>query len=100
MEKLNRDTIKKLTRLCRIDCTEQEQDSLLVDLQKILDYIEQLDQINTDNVPPCNHVIEMQNVFREDEVGELLDRDAFLANTPAHTDGMIRVPPIMKSQGK
>jgi aspartyl-tRNA(Asn)/glutamyl-tRNA(Gln) amidotransferase subunit C len=97
MADLNRDTIKYLTRLCRIDCTEEEQTALLNDLKKILDYIEQLQQINTDNIAPCNHVLEdMYNVMREDEVGPVLDRDVFLANAPSHVGGMIRVPRIMK----
>lgn len=97
MSKLDKETIKYLTRLCRIDCTEEEQESLLKDLKKILDYFEQLEEINTDNVRPCNHVLEdMQNVMREDVVGEVLKRDDFLANAPSHTGGMIRVPPLFK----
>ena len=97
MSNLNKETIKTLTRLCRIDCTEEEQEALLHDLKKILDYIEQLQQINTDNVPPCNHVLEdIHNVMREDVVESVLDREEFLANAPAHIGGMIRVPPILK----
>lgn len=97
MAKLNKETIKKLTRLCRIDCTEEEQDSLLEDLKKILNYVEQLQEIDTENVPPCNQVIEgMANVMREDVIGKVLKRETFLANAPAHIGGMVRVPPIIK----
>lgn len=99
MADLDKETIKKLTQLCRIDCTEEEQEALLKDLKQILGYIEQLQQIDTDNVPPCNHVLEgMANVMREDEVGEVLDRETFLANAPSHIGGMIRVPPVIKQQ--
>lgn len=100
MAELNKDNIKKLTQLCRIDCTEEEQIAILNDLQKILQYIEQLNEIDTENVPPCNHVLQMVNVMREDEIGEVLDRESFLANSPSHIGGMIRVPPIMKSKEK
>ena len=97
MAKLDKETILRLTRLCRIDCTEEEQEALLNDLKQILDYFEQLEQVDTTNVPPCNHVLEnMANVMREDEVGEVLDREAFLANAPSHIGGMVRVPPVMK----
>ena len=97
MTKLDKETIQQLTRLCRIDCTEEEQESLLKDLKKILTYIEQLQQINTENIPPCNHVLEdMTNVMREDSVGEVLDREKFLSNAPSHIGGMIRVPPVIK----
>jgi aspartyl-tRNA(Asn)/glutamyl-tRNA(Gln) amidotransferase subunit C len=98
MAKVDEETIKELSRLCRIECTEEEQKSLLKDLKKILDYIEQLQQIDTENVPPCNHIFEeMVNVMREDEVGEVLNREVFLANAPSHVGGMIRVPPVIKS---
>jgi aspartyl-tRNA(Asn)/glutamyl-tRNA(Gln) amidotransferase subunit C len=94
---LDKETIKQLTRLCRIDCTEQEQEALLEDLKKILNYIEQLQQIDTENVPPCNHVLEnMANVMREDVVGKVLDRETFLSNASSHIGGMIRVPPVIK----
>lgn len=97
MAKLNKEIIKNLSTLCRIDCTEEEQESLLRDLEKILGYIEQLQQVNTDNVPSCYQVLEgMENVMREDVVGKLLNRDTFLANAPAHIGGMIRVPPVIK----
>ena len=100
MAKLDKETIKQLTGLCRIECSEEEQTALLEDLKKILNYIEQLDQIDTESVPPCNQVLEdMANVMREDEVGGLLNRDAFLANAPSHIGGMIRVPPVMKQNG-
>lgn len=97
MAKLDKETIEQLTHLCRIDCTEEEQEALLKDLRKILEYFEQLEQIDTENVPPCNHVLEgMSNVMREDVVGNVLDREIFLANAPSHIGGMIRVPPIIK----
>ncbi len=97
MVKLDKETIRKLTRLCRIDCTEEEQETLLKDLKKILAYIEQLQEIDTTNVAPCNHVLEsMYNVMREDAIGPVLNREDFLGNAPSHIGGMIRVPPVIK----
>lgn len=99
MSDLNKDTIKYLTQLCRIDCSEEEQENLLRDLKKILEYIAQLQNINTENVPPCNQVLEdLINVMREDDIGGILNRDDFLANAPSHIGGMIRVPPVLKQQ--
>lgn len=97
MSDLNKETIKQLTRLCRIDCSEEEQETFLEDLKKILNYIEQLQQIDTTHVAPCNQVLEdVVNVMREDVIGEVLDREVFLANAPSHVGGMIRVPPVIK----
>lgn len=97
MGELNKQTIKNLTRLSRISCSEQEEDKLLDDLKKILNYIDQLNQVDTENVLPCSHVLEgMANVTREDAVGATLPREDFLKNAPSHTGGLIRVPPVLK----
>jgi aspartyl-tRNA(Asn)/glutamyl-tRNA(Gln) amidotransferase subunit C len=97
MSKLDRETIKKLTQLCRIDCTEEEQNALLDDLQKILSYIELLQEIDTQHVQPCNQVLEnFGNVMRDDSVGQLLSRELFLANAPLHVGGMIKVPTVIQ----
>lgn len=89
----------KLTKLCRISCTDEEKVKFLKSLGNILKYIEALKEVNTDNVPPCNTVLEtLSNVMRDDTPGAILSRDEFLANAPAHTGGMVRVPPVMKQE--
>lgn len=99
MATLNEETIQQLTLLSRIHCTENEKQAILKDLQKILSYIDQLQQVNTENVPPCNHVIAgVANVMREDTVGGLLNRDTFLANAPSHTAGLVRTPPVLTNK--
>lgn len=99
MAKLNKETIKLLTRLCRIDCTDEEEEAMLGDLEKILKYFEQLEEIDTDGVSPCNHVLEdVSNCMRDDEVGDVMPRDVFLSNAPSHTGGMIKVPPVIKGR--
>lgn len=101
MAQLDKKMIKYLTQLSRIDCTEEEQESLLQDLKKIVDYIEQLNEINTEGVTPCNSVLEdMVNVMREDEAGETMPREIFLSNAPSQISGLIRVPTIIKHDKK
>lgn len=98
MSNLTKETIKNLVKLCRIECSEEEQEALLHDLKKILDLFEQLQQVDTENVAPCNQVIEgMANVMRDDIVGEVMPREVFLSNAPSQIGGMIRVPPVIKS---
>ena len=96
MSDLDRSLVKYLTKLSRIHCSNAEEEALLDDLKKILNYVEELQELETENVKPCNNVLEgMINVMREDEVGETLPRDLFLANTPEHTGGLVRVPPVI-----
>lgn len=100
MSHLTKEDIKKLSELCRIDCTETEQEAILKDLKSILAYVDQLKEIDTENVPPCNHVLaEIKNVMRDDVCGETLPREVFLKNSPSHTGGMIRVPTVISKTG-
>lgn len=97
MAALNHEAIVELTKLCRIDCTPEEQESMLSDLKNILKYIEQLHELDTGDIQPCNHVLEgFVNVSREDIIQEPMPREVFLANAPSHTGGMVRVPPVIK----
>lgn len=97
MEKFDEDEMNKLAKLCRIECTEDEKKALHSQISGILKYIQQLEEVDTHGVSPCNIVLEtLTNVMREDVTGELLSREQFLANAPAHVGGMIRVPPIIK----
>ena len=94
---MDRESLKKISRLARIGLKDDEVDSLVEDLKKILAYVEQLGEVDTENVLPTNHVIpEMINVMRTDEVGQTLEREVFLKNAPDQVGGMIRVPPVIK----
>lgn len=97
MAKFDKETIQNLILLSRIECTEEQKESLLKDLQKIIAYFEQLDEIDTTNVPPCDHVLAgINNVMRDDEVGPTLPRDLFLSNAASQIGGLIKVPTIIK----
>ena len=97
MEKFDKETIQNLILLSRIECTEEQKEALLNNLKKIINYFEQLSEIDTENVPPCDHVIaDMSNVMRDDVVGTTLSRDVFLSNAPSQIGGMIKVPTIIK----
>ena len=91
--------LEKLFRLSRVECSESEKASLLENLPRILGYISQLNEINTEEVLPCNHILESQvNIFRSDESEEPLSREEFLSNAPQHVGGMIKIPPVMKEE--
>ena len=98
MAELDKKTIQYLSKLCRIKCSDAEQENLLGSLRDILKYVEQLDEVDTTNVKPCSHVLAgMNNVMRADVVETTLPRETFLANAPSQVGGMIKVPTILKS---
>lgn len=99
MQDFNDHTIDKLIKLCRIECTEEEKSNLKSHLSKILRYSSELDQLDTTDVEPCYHVLgTLKNVMREDIVGETLSRELFLGNAPSHVGGLVRIPPVMKTE--
>lgn len=89
----------KLSRLCRISCTEEEKKKFSKSIEDVLSYVEQLQEIDTEGVPPCLTVLEtLTNELREDIEEAPLSRDLFLTNAPSHVGGMVRVPPVFKQQ--
>lgn len=98
MSELDKKTIKHLMWLCRIQSTDEEQHNLLADLDKILEYVKQLQEIDTSQTPPCSHVLEDLTPFMRDDVpGEVMPRQVFLANAPDVINGMIRIPKVFKT---
>lgn len=95
----NDQTLAHLKRLCKLECSPEEDQNILDSLTRILDYIAQIDEVEADHVKPCRYVLQgmMKNQMRDDEAKDLLSREQFLANAPDQIGGMIRVPPVMKN---
>jgi len=98
MANFDSQTLEHLKKLCRIDCTEEENREILNSLGRILEYVVQLNEVPTEDTASCRYVLRgmLKNQMREDEVKDLLPRDQFLSNAPDQIGGMIRVPPVLK----
>lgn len=98
MAQFDKETLKTLAQLSRIQCKEEaEIGKLLKNLTSILNYFDRLQEIDTEGVPACNHVLDtVQNVMREDKIEETLKKEDFLSNSPSHIGGMVRVPSVIK----
>lgn len=96
MTKITIQEVEHVARLARLKFSEEEKTELTKHLAEILDYIEQLNKLNTDDVPPTSHVIPVKNVVRSDEVKPSLTRDEALANAPSDVDGLFEVPKIVE----
>jgi aspartyl-tRNA(Asn)/glutamyl-tRNA(Gln) amidotransferase subunit C len=95
----DRNAFEHLQKLCRLECSPEEEEKLLHSLKEVLGYIQQLKEVNTEGVPSCNYVLRamLKNQMREDEVKDLLPRDQFLAQAPDQIAGMVRIPTVMKA---
>ena len=93
---IKREDIKHLADLSEFSLSDAEIDSLQGDLQGIIGYISQLDELDTDNVEPTYQVFEMENVWREDEIlPQEANREALLALTKEVKDNQIKVPKVL-----
>ena len=84
--------IKYLEELSRLTLTEDEEKKAKEDLTKILDYIDTLNQLDTENVEPMSHPFPYTNNFREDECKPSEERELILKNAPQQKDGCFKVP--------
>ena len=94
---LKREEVVKVELLARLKLTDAELDSVTTQLGRILDYVEILDEVDTEDVEPMAHTVEMANVFRDDEVRDSLDRDDALANAPKSDGKSFLVPQILSN---
>ncbi|MEM7312416.1 MAG: Asp-tRNA(Asn)/Glu-tRNA(Gln) amidotransferase subunit GatC [Planctomycetota bacterium] len=92
---LDRATVEKVSLLARLELSESELDTMTEQLGKIVGYIDQLSELDTDNVEPMAHAVELANVFRDDEVQPSLPRDEAIANAPKRDDECYRVPAVL-----
>lgn len=87
--------VEHVARLARLAFSEEEKQRLTAELNTILAYMEQLNGLDTENVEPLAHVIELQNVFRADEQKPGLTPDAALQNAPGRSDDFFTVPKVI-----
>ncbi|MBQ2623080.1 Asp-tRNA(Asn)/Glu-tRNA(Gln) amidotransferase subunit GatC [Candidatus Saccharibacteria bacterium] len=93
---IKREDIIHLAELSNFSLPEKEIKSLQTDLQGIIRYISQLDELKVDDVEPTYQVFEMENVWREDEIlPQEADREALLALTKEEKDNQIKVPKVL-----
>ncbi|OKH13178.1 Asp-tRNA(Asn)/Glu-tRNA(Gln) amidotransferase subunit GatC [[Limnothrix rosea] IAM M-220] len=87
--------VRKVAHLARLDLTPDEEAILPQQLSGILDYVEQLSELDTDGVEPTTRAIDVSNIFREDTQKTFGDRESLLENAPEREADFFRVPQIM-----
>ncbi len=90
--------VKYIARLACLDYTDDEMLAFTEQFNTILRYIEKLNLLNTDDVEPLSHVIELSNVFREDEVQPSISRERALSNAPSASDVFFTVPKVIQNK--
>ena len=90
--KISDETIEYVGILAKLELNDQEKEEAKKDMERMLDYIDQLNELDTSGIEPMSHIFPVTNVFREDVVTNGDDRDNMLKNAPAVKDGSWKVP--------
>ncbi|MBD8069639.1 Asp-tRNA(Asn)/Glu-tRNA(Gln) amidotransferase subunit GatC [Bacillus sp. PS06] len=96
MSRISIDQVKHVANLARLAVTEDEAKMFAKQLDDIITFAEQLNELDTENVVPTSHVLPMKNVLREDVSKSGLPVEEVLKNAPDSKDGHIRVPSIIE----
>ena len=94
--KITREHVRHVARLARLNLSSEEMDIFTVQLNTILSYVDKLNELDTTQVEPLSHAIEVTNAFRDDVVEESLTREIVLKNAPETEKGFFKVPRIIE----
>lgn len=89
---ISKDDVSYIAQLSKFKLSSSQVEKMQQDLGEILEYMDILKQVNTDNIEPLSHVFPINNVLREDVVCDSYDRTALLENAPVHTESTVVVP--------
>ncbi|HAC66090.1 MAG TPA: Asp-tRNA(Asn)/Glu-tRNA(Gln) amidotransferase GatCAB subunit C [Cyanothece sp. UBA12306] len=94
---IDRQQVQKIAHLARLEITSSEEEAFAPQLNSILQYFEQLSELDTENIPPTTRAIELSNITRNDRSQTYSDRELLLKEAPEQEGDFFRVPQIMSS---
>jgi len=94
-KKIDQGQVRKVAKLARLELSDAEVEEFAGQLSAILEYVEKMNELDTEAVQPLAHCLAMSNVFREDTIVESLGTEKTLANAPQRDDVFFKVPKIL-----
>lgn len=91
--------IEKLAHLARLQFNDEEKAGIRHDLQRMISFVEKLNELNLEGVEPLVHMSPEVNVLRDDEVKGSISREEGLKNAPLHDKQFFKVPKVIKNPG-
>ena len=99
MMEVNDVLVDKLAHLARLHFNEEEKQEIRQDLQKMIVFVEKLNELDLDDVEPMLHMSDEINVLREDEISGSISRDEAFKNAPSHDEQFFKVPKVIRAPG-
>ena len=94
--KISKEEVKETAELARLEFSDYELEKFTGQLGRILDYIEDLNELDTEKIEPTSHVLEISTPLREDEVNQLITVEEALKNAPDTNDDFFVVPKVIE----
>jgi aspartyl-tRNA(Asn)/glutamyl-tRNA(Gln) amidotransferase subunit C len=95
---IDREQVRKVANLARLELTPDEEEKFTTQLGSILEYVEQLSELDVTDVLPTTRAIDVSNVTREDKLQPYADREAILSSAPQQEGDFFRVPKILNAE--
>lgn len=95
---IDREQVHKVALLARLDLTPEEEDQFTTQMGSILDYFEQLSELDVSNVQPTTRAIDVSNVTRADQLQPYPERETILNQAPDQEGDFFKVPQIMSAE--
>lgn len=92
---INKEQVRKVAHLARLELSPQEEEQFTAQLGSILDYFEQLSELDVTDVPPTTRAIDVSNVTRQDQLQDVSDRNSILDSAPEQEGDFFKVPKIL-----
>ena len=89
------DQVEKIASLAKLSFSSEEKEKFVTQFNQILEYIDKLNELDTKDIEPTYHVLELENVFRADEVVGNFDQERVLQNAPKKNNGYFSVPKVI-----
>ena len=94
--KVDKSVVSDIAHLCRLEMNDTEQENMAKEMSKILNWMEKLNEVNTDHVEPLIHMSTEVNVLRDDKPGNILQHKRALQNAPKKDSNYFRVPKVIE----
>ena len=93
---VNNALIEKLAHLSRLELKEAEKEEMKIELEKMIGFIDKLNELDTSGVEPLLHMSENVDIFRNDEVSGQISKEDVFKNAPLHDGNFFKVPKVIK----
>ncbi|MEM1171544.1 MAG: Asp-tRNA(Asn)/Glu-tRNA(Gln) amidotransferase subunit GatC [Cyanobacteria bacterium P01_H01_bin.35] len=95
---IDNEQVRKVAHLARLELKPEEEEKFTTQLSNILEYVEQLSELDTETVPPTTRAIDVSNITRDDRLEPFPNREEILSCAPEQDGDFFRVPKIMSEE--